>query len=534
MRRRGLTDKQNRLSAVHVRKHLLLPFITVAIPVVATAQTWDREDVKFKTIEGLARELASKPYVPPNKEALPDWMKNLTYDQYRDIRFRPDQALWASENLPFRAMLFHPGYLYREPVILHEYTDTHQQNIRLTEAFFDYGSRVGPRGDLPGDAGFAGFRLHAPLNNPNYFDELVVFQGASYWRALGKGQRYGISSRGVAVDTGIEGTPEEFPCFREFWLEKPQPGDTRATVLALLDGASVTGAFRFYIEPGNDTVVNVRSVLYLRKPVKRLGLAPLSSMFWFGENSRRRFDDFRPEVHDSDGLLIRSGSGERIWRPVANDTGKLEFSSFSTDKCVGFGLLQRDRKFTSYEDAEASYHSRPSVWIEPTSDWGPGRVMLMEIPTANELSDNITAMWEPQHAPQVGDRISLNYKQHWTMKDDPGESGAYVVATRTGVHDWQPGQRTVIIEFTGPALEKLTPSDGVTAEIKTLGDNAGRIKVDSTIVQRFDGNRWRVAFQISSSDANTPLQNVGPVELRCALKKGEDYLSESWAYRITP
>ena len=215
----------------------------------AFGQTWEREEVGFESIQSRARDLANKPYVAPNRDALPEWMNNLTYDQYRDIRFNPSQALWAADKLPFRAMFFHPGYLFREPVVLNEFTSSHEQQIRLAEAFFNYGPLVNKHGDLPANGGFAGFRLHAPLNKPDYFDELAVFQGASYWRALGKNQRYGISSRGIAVDTGAEGVAEEFPNFREFWLRKPNPNDTQARVYALLDGPSYSGAFEFTITP---------------------------------------------------------------------------------------------------------------------------------------------------------------------------------------------------------------------------------------------------------------------------------------------
>ena len=189
-------------------------------------------------VESRARDLANREYQAPDKESLPEWMKALTYDQYRDIRFDPERALWGGEKLPFRAMFFHPGYLFREPVAINEFTDTHRQRVRLSEAFFSYGPLINNHGELPSDGGFAGFRLHAPLNDPNVFDELVVFQGASYWRALGKGQRYGISARGIAVDTGADGAPEEFPMFREFWLKKPQEGADRTVMFALLDGPS--------------------------------------------------------------------------------------------------------------------------------------------------------------------------------------------------------------------------------------------------------------------------------------------------------
>ncbi|MCP5532398.1 MAG: glucan biosynthesis protein [Akkermansiaceae bacterium] len=484
-------------------------------------------------MQNRARELAAKPYEAPDKDALPAWMRELSYDQYRDIRFNPAQALWAADQLPFRAMLFHPGYLFREPVTLNEFTQSHQQRIRFAEAFFDYGPLVSHRGELPQDGGFSGFRLHTPLNRPDVYDELVVFQGASYWRALGRGQKYGISSRGIAVDTGVDGTNEEFPAFREFWLRKPEKGDTQARIYALLDGPSFAGAYAFRVHPDDETQVEVRAVLFCRKEVKRFGVAPMSSMFWFGENSRRRFDDFRPEVHDSDGLAIRMGSGERIWRPLSNDSGGLGFSVFPMEKCDGFGLLQRDRRFAAYEDGEADYHLRPSLWIEPTSDWGAGHVLLMEIPTGNELSDNIVAMWEPGKTPKPGERVEFSYRQHWTEKADASEAGGIVTATRTGVHDWQPEMRTMIVEFSEVAPAK---EDGpaLAAEVRAVGESAKRVKVENVTVQPLPGGRWRVAFQLTPGEGVAKLAEAGPVEMRCCLKRGDDFLTETWAYRVNP
>lgn len=500
----------------------------------ALAQNWGREDVDFAAIQQKAKELGAQPYAAPSRETLPEWLNKLSYDQYRDIRFDPGKALWAAEKtLPFRAMFFHPGYLFREPVMLNEFTGTHEQRIRLTEEFFNYGPLVGERGELPADAGFAGVRYHAQLNGER-FDELAVFQGASYWRALGKAQRYGISARGIAVDTGLGEKPEEFPAFREFWLRKPNQGDASAVLYALLDGPSYAGAYAFRITPGQDTVMDVRVVLFVRREVTRLGIAPMSSMFWFGENSRRRFDDFRPEVHDSDGLSILMGSGEKIWRPVSNDTGKVEFSFFAMDECKGFGLLQRDRRFAAYEDGEAAYDLRPSLWIEPTSDWGPGKVMLMEIPTGNELADNSVAMWEPRRIPQPGERLEFSYRQYWTMNQDPAKAGGHVVATRTGVHDWQPEQRTVAVEFTGGALLQMAENETPSAIIEVVGEAADKIKIQGVTVQRMPENRWRAAFQIAPTAEGTKLADVGPVELRCSLKRGDDFLTETWSYRIHP
>lgn len=506
---------------------------TVALTASAWGQTWEREDVGFDSIQSRARDLANKPYVAPNHDKEPAWLSKLSYDQYRDIRFNPNQALWATDNLPFRAMFFHPGYLYRDPVILNEFTSSHQQQIRLAEAYFNYGPLVQKHGELPPDGGFAGFRLHAPLNTPGTFDELVAFQGASYWRALGKNQRYGISSRGIAVDTGVDGITEEFPSFREFWLRKPEVGQTQARFYALLDGPSYAGAYEFSVAPGNETLVDVRAVLFARRAVQRLGIAPMSSMFWFGENSRHHFDDFRPEVHDSDGLAIRMGTGERLWRPLSNDSGKLELCSFDMEKCDGFGLLQRDRHFSAYEDAEANYHLRPSLWVEPTSEWGAGRVVLLEIPTTNELSDNMVAMWQPARVPQPGDRIEFSYRQHWTMDENPSQAGGRVVATRTGISLTQPEQRTIIVEFSGNSLSQASDIP-LTADVKAVGSDAEKIKIQGVTVQSIPEERWRVTFQIAPATQGAKLADLSPVELRCCLKRGENFLTETWDQRVIP
>lgn len=264
--------------------------------------------------------------------------------------------------------------------------------------------------------------------------------------------------------------------------------------------------------------MSVRAVLFTRKEVKRLGIAPMSSMFWFGENSRRRFDDFRPEVHDSDGLAIRMGTGERIWRPICNDTGNLQFSFFNMAKCDGFGLLQRDRRFAAYEDGEAAYDLRPSLWIEPTSDWGAGSVMLMEIPTGNELADNTVAMWVPEKSPKPGDRLEFQYRQHWTMETDPSEAGGHLVATRTGTHEWQPEQRTMIVEFEGT---NLTGKDGAMPEalVEAGGDAAEKVRIQRIAVQPISDGRIRLGFQILPAEEGGKLADIGAVELRAALKR---------------
>lgn len=499
----------------------------------AYGQSWEREEIEFNSIQSRAIDLASKPYVAPSKKNLPKWIRNLDYDKYRDIRFNVNQALWSTDEAPFRAMLFHPGYLYDKPVTLHEFTKQHQQQIRFSEAYFNYGPLLKKRGKVPSNIGFSGFRLHSKLNKPNYYDELIAFQGSSYWRALGKGQIYGISARGLALNSGIGNVQEEFPYFKEFWLSKPHKSDTFALVYALLDSPSYTGAYAFKISPGNDTIVDVQMVIYCREEVERVGIAPMSSMYWFGENSRKRYDDFRPEVHDSDGLAIRMGSGERLWRPLSNDSKHLEFSFFNMERCNGFGLLQRDRSFSSYEDAEASYHSRPSLWIEPTSDWGPGKVILMEIPTDNEVTDNSVAMWEPKRKLVAGDRVEFSYRQHWTMDPDPAVAEGYVVATRTGKQEPNSKRRVIIVEYQGAKLEELEESL-VTADVKLVGEHSEQIAIQDINVEKIPSGRWRLSFYLAPTKKDESLSNCRPVELRCCLKRGENYLTETWAYRIQP
>ena len=507
---------------------VLLIAMTAATNAVE-AQDWERKSVDLGMVESIARDLSNRPYKPSDKTGIPEWLGTVKFDQYGDLVSNPGMPLWKGEDRPFRVMFHHPSFLFTDPVKINEFTDSHRQSIRFSESFFDYRGDRRNHGKVPGSVSFSGFKILSQLNKPGKFDELVSFRGSTYWRGLGRNQRYGISARGLAVDAGIEGTEEEFPIFREFWLGKAKKGDRRVMIYALLDSKSCTGAYSFSIEPGETTFMEVAAVIFPRKDIKRLGIAPMSSMFWFGENSRKRFDDFRPEVHDSDGLSIRSSTGERIWRPLSNDTGKLEFSFFKMEKCDGFGLLQRDRRFDAYEDAEVYYEKRPSLWIEPTSDWGAGSVMLMEIPTDDEHLDNIAAMWVPKREVKAGDRLEFRYRQHWTREQDPARGGGDVLATRTGLHDWQPEQRTMIVEFGG---EDLGDSD--TELPAAMVECSGGLKVLSTALQRMENGKIRLNFQIAPAEEGVKLEDVEAAELRAALKRGDNYLTETWVYRIKP
>ncbi len=359
----------------------------------------------YEDVVKRARELAAAPFdaLPPK---LPDGLDKLDFDAWRDIRFRPEKALLGAGGGPFRLETFHLGHLYPRPVVVNTIRDGIATPIPYSPNMFDYGRNKFDR-SLPVNLGFAGFRLHYPLNDPRVYDEVIAFLGASYFRFLGRGQRYGLSARALTVVAGTN--EEEFPFFREFWVETPPQKAERATIYGLLDGASIAGAYRFDIYPGVDTALEVSATLFARRPGLRLGLAPLTSMFDLGENNRRMNTDYRPELHDSDGLLMHSGAGEWIWRPLRNPL-QAATSAFVDKDCHGFGLLQRDRQFEHYQDIDLAYQLRPSYWVEPHESWGEGHVELIELPTANETNDNIVALWAPKDSPEPGKAFSYSYK----------------------------------------------------------------------------------------------------------------------------
>jgi glucans biosynthesis protein len=479
----------------------------------------------FDDVGAHARQLAQAPFHAEPRPAAtsPPASDALTYDQYRDIRFRPDHSLWRDQKLPFEVQFFHPGFVNTETVKIHEVTaGGASREIPFDTANFDYGHNKPPSKALA--SGYSGFRVHFPINNAAHKDEVIVFQGASYFRAIGKDQRYGLSARGLAVDT-VGGNGEEFPRFTEFWLEKPAPDATSLTITALLDSKSVTGAFLFKITPGSDTVVDVQSRLYLRKGVATLGVAPLTSMFFSGENQPQP-GDFRPEVHDSDGLMVETGTGEWLWRPLSNPKHILT-TSFAMPKVLGFGLMQRDHAYTSYEDDEARYELRPSAWITPTSDWGPGRVELVQLNTVDETNDNIVAYWVPANLPAPGTPLAFDYRMRWQGKEEQHPPGAWATQSRSGrsFATLGKGEEQVIVDFAGPALAALP----VDAPVKAVVTGAANVDVVSTNVYRNDANgTWRLAIRFKQRKADEP------VELRAFLQNGKDILSETWTHVIPP
>lgn len=476
----------------------------------------------FANVHRRAAELASQAY-QDTKGNLPDYFRNLNYDQFRDIRFKRDHALWKEEGLPFHVHFFPRGFLFHDKVTINIIDNDEVKPVAFKTDLFDFGKNPVPT-EVPADMGFAGFRLHYPLNSDNYFDELIVFLGASYFRALGQKQNYGITTRGIAINTGLL-QPEEFPAFREFWIEKPAKDATAITIYALLDGPSITGAYRFVVKPGLQTVIDVKSHLFMREKVKKLGLAPLTSMFYHGENTERWVDDFRPEVHDSDGLLIESGTGELIWRPLVNPKNLL-ISRFQTENPHGFGLLQRDRKFSSYEDLEAFYHNRPSAWVELKGSWGKGAVELVQIPSNSERYDNIVAYWIPEQETQAGQEFSLEYRLRYALDPEARTHGGRTIATRIGgggTDMLDSSVRKFVVDFAGDTLAGLPDDSKVEAIVTTSGG-----QISSAIAHRnpfLPG--WRLFFEL------TPPSGPEAVDLRAYLKLGNDVLTETWNYQWT-
>ncbi|WP_112664604.1 glucan biosynthesis protein [Microvirga flavescens] len=478
---------------------------------------------RFEDVVRRAREIAAAPYEASTQQ-LPPPLSQLSFDDYRDIRFRPEKALLAGGGGPFRMHLFHPGFLYQRPVTVNVIRDGVPTPVPYQRELFDYGRNKVEK-PLPVNLGFAGFRLHYPLNTPKVFDELIAFLGASYFRFLGRDQKYGLSARGLAINVP-GGEAEEFPYFREFWIEMPTPQSDRATIYALLDSPSVAGAYRFDVYPAKETTVDVTATLFPRQTIQNVGVAPLTSMFFEGENERRRQDDFRPELHDSDGLLMQSGSGEWIWRPLQNPARKA-VSSFSDNNPRGFGLMQRDRVFENYQDLEAFYHQRPGYWVEPVGQWGEGRVELVEIPTKDETHDNIVAYWQPARPLERGQEVTLNYRLRAISDTNAMHPGGKALNTfqtpprasgSNGPSD--PTHRRFIIDFAGGDLEYYL-ADPTQVQL-VPSTSTGKI-THTFIVPNDHTKGFRAAIDVK-------LEPGQSTDLRAFLRAGNRALTETWTY----
>ncbi|MGF1593880.1 MAG: glucan biosynthesis protein [Kiloniellaceae bacterium] len=472
----------------------------------------------FDQVAAMAEQLAAEPH-QPNAAPMPEHLAELSPARYHAIRFRPEARLWRDDPSPFKIEFYPRGSYFRHRVAINAVAGDDIAPVAYRPELFDFaGAEMAE--SPPEDLGFGGFRILYPLNDGDKLDELAVFLGASYFRVLGAGQHYGLSARGLAIDTGLP-KKEEFPYFREFWLKQPQGGAGRIEIYALLDSESLAGAYHFTLIPGTESTMEVRARLYTRAAVDKLGIAPLTSMFLYGENSLRPADDLRPEVHDSDGMLLATGRGEWIWRPLTNRS-QLQISSFGDENPRGFGLMQRDRDSRHYQDLDFNYERRPSAWIEPLDPWGKGVAQLIEIPSDSERYDNIGLFWVPEQPVEPGQVWPFAYRLRFACDYPDFPATGRALATReagAGESD----HRRFSVEFGGGKLAELSDENDVEFVVSA---SAGKV-LDARIRHNPATGTWLALFELAPEGEDS-------IELRAFLKDHDNALTETWSYLWKP
>jgi len=507
------------------KKHRIgvIPIIIAAVTIALGAEKGLSFD--FRDVERLARSLSLGPYRPVER-SLPDSFPRMDYSDYRRIRFDHSKAIWADTSLPFRLETFHRGFLFPERIGIHVIEKGRPVRVPYSRDLFVVQPDPGKPLSLPvlsPDFGFSGVRIHHPEAG-DWKEEVAVFQGASYFRMKGKGMDYGLSARGLAIDTTTGS--EEFPVFEEIWVCRPGEGDKQVTVLALLNGPGCAGAYSFDIEPGETTVASVRAKVFFRHGVKKVGLAPLTSMFWYGENTFRRPPEFRPEVHDSDGLFMLSSDGVRLWRPLQSLKQHL-VNHYNLEFPKGFGLLQRDRSFTSYRDLEAKYYLRPSLWVEPRGDWGKGEVVLWQIPTTTEVDDNIVAFWSPENPPKAGDVLDFSYRLYWSTAEPQGVKEGRVFSTHLLPLYGRDDLYRFLIDFTAPKSETgLRKDSAPPRHIISVASNGTLL--ENYVKPNPEEQTWRLVFAVRLADPGKP------TDLECYLEDEHGRRTEKWLYTMVP
>ncbi|MBM6552282.1 glucan biosynthesis protein D [Marinomonas ostreistagni] len=514
-------------SAVLASKTALMVSALVSVTACAVTPSvnpQDGEKFDYAWLKGYAKNLSEQPY-ESHQGDVPSVLSGLDWDEYQQLHFKREESLWQKEDTAFRAGFFHLGQGFVTPVQINVIEDGEAEPVEYDADMFDYGKTPVNGNSLPKDLGFAGFRMQY---GTDWERDIVAFLGASYFRAVGAEMQYGLSARGLAIDTAMN-KPEEFPVFTHFWFEKPKPGADEVTIYALMDSDSITGAYRFDIKAGEPLTMRVDSALYPRKEIERLGVAPLTSMYMIGENDRRTNYDWRPEIHDSDGLEMLTGNGDWIWRPLGNPE-QLRFNAYMDENPQGFGLMQRDRNFDHYLDDGVFYEKRPSLWIEPIGNWGKGSVQLVEIPTLDETFDNIVAFWNPAEEVKPGQELLYSYNMYWGS-EAPFESGkATVQSTYTGIGGVVGKKREYYskrfaIDFEGEIFDML----GQTAKVKPVIETSrGRVEITSARPQHHIGG-YRAMFDLVPLD-----ESQEPINIKVHLEANGQVLSETWQYQWTP
>lgn len=492
----------------------------------ASAQTFAANAIQATLGEGLpfsqtavvdlARLLAKKAYNPPASD-LPDPFNALSYEQYIGIRALPGTMLWGGENRGFTVEPLHRGYAFLNAVTLYAIEDGAVRRVSYDPGTFDYG-KVQPPAN-PGDLGFSGFRVFGDAQSGRQ-REVAIFQGASFFRSSARGQNLGVMARGLTLKAG-DPKGEEFPLFRAFWIEQPQRNAEALVIHALLDSESVTGAYRFTLRPGDVTLIDTELTLFPRAPVENYGIAGMTSTFLFGPNDRRSVDDVRPAVFESSGLQIHNGNDEWIWRPLHNPE-TLQISGFVDPSPRGFGLIQRDRDYTAFLDDDQNFERRPSLWIEPIGDWAPGLVQLIEIPTDNEINDNVLCYWRPKQGLVAGTEVSFAYRQFWCWQVPDKPPLAFVTSTRIGRGKTQSARR-FMVDFVGDVLKASATVSELKALLSTTPGSVANLRIWPYPERKL----CRIGFDLEPGSDTVS-------ELRLVLEAGGKPVSETWLYRWTP
>ena len=464
-------------------------------------------------LEEKAKALSEKPY-KVNELPEDNPLSQLNYDEYKKIQFQRGATIWSREERNFRVNPLHPGSLFKTPVKLNLVVAGTSRRILYTTKIFDYEEGQENVKNTKTD-GYSGFSVTTPLNRADKWDEFMVFQGGTYFRAVGQSNWYGLSARGLAINTG-KPSGEEFPKFTEFWIERPSESSDEIVVHGLMESPSVTGAFTFTAHPGKQTSIEVKSTLYPRRDIKHFGIAPLTSMFLYNAMDRVGVDDFRPAVHDSDGLLMVRQNGERVWRALSNPA-RLQVSGFQDDGIKGFGLMQRSRQFHDFEDIEAHYQDRPSAWVTPKGDWGKGHVELLEIPSDAEIHDNIVAFWQPSQTLKSGQAFSFDYEVAFGSDRPDAEKEGKVIASASGRALGTENLREFVIDY---QATDIPPDIKVEASAST-----GEITETMTTVVPQTGNLRVFVKFMPDDDALS--------ELRVSLHSKQQQWGETWLYRWT-
>lgn len=479
------------------------------IPALADGQRFDPA-----LVVDAARTLAQRPLIPLGASDLPEGYATLPADQFAGIRTRPEATIWAGENRGFTVEPLHRGFVFSIPVSLFTVEDGTVRRVGFDRAKFDYGRVTPPPANA--DLQFSGMRIAAGLERPF---EVAIFQGATFFRALARGQNFGAMSRALILRPG-EQRGEELPFFRAFWIERPSPATGSLVIHGLLDSESVTGAARMTLRPGDVTFIDVEMTLFARQALEHVGFGCTSATFLSGPQSRRTFDDLRPSIGEVSGVQMQSGGGEWIYRPVSNPA-TLQVSSFVDENPKGFGLVQRERDPTAFQDDDQRFELRPSVWNEPLGDWGAGSVQLIEIPSDSELNKNIIMYWRPKQPLAAGSETSISYRQAWCWQ--PPDRPPLAIATRTRQGKGSQGRRRrFIVEFAG---DKLGDAGLIASTRATVTAQPGAVH-GVRLWPYPERKMMRVGFEV---DPGTEALS----ELRLVLQSGGQPVSETWLNRWT-